>query len=242
VPRSRPTITLLLATVILGAGACAGGTTASSTATTAPDATAAPAGTAAPGGSDAATTTTAKAAGSRATTTTARSSATPTTAKATAPGVPSTREDSRQFRLADDGFAGIAFGTAEDDVVAQLAPELGSAERGPVSPDICAGHRFARWGAAGIQLLFSGGRFDGWYVDRAGFAAAEEGVRVGSPGQKVVDAFNMQLTWSDALGIGKTFTVRSPVGVDETTMSGVMEGPGDGHVKAMWAGNACIAH
>jgi hypothetical protein len=142
--------------------------------------------------------------------------------------------------LRPTGLSVIEFGTSEEDAVARLTQALGPGQRGPTTEVVCPGRTMATWTAPGVTAYFSGGRFDGWKVVRAGGAQTAEGIAVGSPVTAVRTAYEPKLSWMQT-PLGAEFsTTDQPSAPAIAGVANVPERPDDtAHVQGLWAGNVC---
>lgn len=123
----------------------------------------------------------------------------------------------------------IAFGTSREEVMHALGfrPEPSKSTNSECGAGPIA---FATW-PDGLNLLFQGGRFQGWSVDaRADSLKTAKGAHIGSTRRQLQAMGPLKLTQSS---LGTEFT--------QAGISGVLGNRApNGRVKALWAGLSCV--
>lgn len=126
----------------------------------------------------------------------------------------------------------IPFGRPQGEVLASLEAVRGAAGKG-TNQDCGAGSvQYASW-PDGLSLVFQGGRFVGWGLDKRatdGIATAA-GIGPGSTRAELEDAYSATVTRTS---LGTEFTAGD--------LHGVFDGPSaSARITDMWAGVSCVA-
>ncbi len=128
----------------------------------------------------------------------------------------------------------LAFGGAEEEVVAVLTRVLGTAPERGVNGECGAGPMaIAQW-TDGLTLLFSDGTFAGWAVD---------GDRTGADAYQTMAGIGPGSTRAEMAEVSEVAVEETSLGTEFASgdLYGILSGPGaDARVTQMWAGTSCV--
>ena len=134
------------------------------------------------------------------------------------------------LRLFDDSGAAraIPFGTPQATAIAAVAASVGGAAPEVTTNSECGAGptQFAEF-SNGLQLLFQGGTFQGWFVDKAGMTTAD-GMGVGSTRASIEESRTIEMQEDSTLGaefnsgdVGGFLTAATPQGTVTSLYAGL---------------------
>jgi len=134
------------------------------------------------------------------------------------------------LRVFDDAGAAraIPFGTPQATAIAAVAASVGGAAPQVTTNEECGAGptQFAEF-SNGLQLLFQGGTFQGWFVDEAGLTTVD-GMGVGSTRASIEDSRTVEMQEDSSLGaefssgdVGGFLTAATPQGTVSSLYAGL---------------------